>query len=65
LTEGLSQLKWNSFARGERSLLDFQIFDAAARTPLGGLKLLITGKGRCGQAALVFRYFTSLLLLTT
>jgi len=48
LTEGLSQLKWNSFARGERRLVDFQTFEDAKRGPVGSAGLLWRRKGRCG-----------------
>ncbi|KAK3330107.1 hypothetical protein B0H66DRAFT_611357 [Apodospora peruviana] len=44
--QGLGQLKWNWFARRERPLADFAIFDDAVTTSGGGLKLLGTGKGR-------------------
>ena len=48
LTEGLSQLKWNSFARGEKPLADFQTFEDAKRWPLvGSAILLCKRKGRC------------------
>ncbi|KAK0630085.1 hypothetical protein B0T17DRAFT_506582 [Bombardia bombarda] len=47
LTEGLAQLKWNWFARGERGLEDFQTFDNVSRGgPFGGLNLLFRRKGR-------------------
>lgn len=46
LTEGLSQLKWNSFARGERPLADFQTFEDAKRGPVGSARLLYKRKGR-------------------
>ncbi|KAJ4295934.1 hypothetical protein N0V88_004636 [Collariella sp. IMI 366227] len=46
LSEGLSQLKWNSFARGERPLADFQVFEDAARGPVGSAVLLCKRKGR-------------------
>ena len=49
LTEGLSQLKWNSFARGEKPLADFQTFEDAKRGPLGCAMFLCGRKGRCGQ----------------
>ncbi|KAK4141836.1 uncharacterized protein C8A04DRAFT_13703 [Dichotomopilus funicola] len=47
LTEGLSQLKWNSFARGERPLADFGVFEDAKRGPVGSAMLLCRRKGRC------------------
>ena len=50
LTEGLSQLKWNWFARGERPLRDFEIFEGVSRAgggPVGSLKFLFMRKGRC------------------
>jgi hypothetical protein len=47
LTEGLSQLKWNSFARGEKPLVDFQIFEDAKRGPVGNAMFLCRRKGRC------------------
>ncbi|KAK3383701.1 hypothetical protein B0T24DRAFT_605978 [Lasiosphaeria ovina] len=46
LAEGLAQLKWNSFARVDRPLSDFQAFDDAGRGPVGSAKLLATQKGR-------------------
>jgi hypothetical protein len=49
LTEGLSQLKWNSFARGEKPLADFQTFEDAKRGPAGSAMLLCKRKGRCDQ----------------
>lgn len=47
LTTGLSQLKWNSFARGQKPLADFQAFEDAMRGPLGSAMLLWKRKGRC------------------
>ncbi|KAK4043715.1 hypothetical protein C8A01DRAFT_32244 [Parachaetomium inaequale] len=47
LTEGLAQLKWNSFARGEKPLADFQAFEDARRGgPVGSAVLLCKRKGR-------------------
>ncbi|KAL2161406.1 hypothetical protein VTH06DRAFT_7967 [Thermothelomyces fergusii] len=47
LTEGLGQLKWNSFARGERPLEDFVTFENARRWPVFGSALLLwRRKGR-------------------
>lgn len=46
LTEGLSQLKWNSFARGEKPLGDFAAFENAKRGPVGSAVLLCRRKGR-------------------
>lgn len=46
LTEGLSQLKWNSFARGEKPMADYQTFEDAKRGPVGSAKLLFRRKGR-------------------
>ncbi|KAK4128919.1 hypothetical protein N657DRAFT_668058 [Parathielavia appendiculata] len=46
LTEGLSQLKWNSFARGEKPLADFQTFEDAKRGPVGSAMLLCRRRGR-------------------
>ncbi|KAK0730392.1 hypothetical protein B0H67DRAFT_30559 [Lasiosphaeris hirsuta] len=46
LTEGLAQLKWNWFARGERILADFGIFDDAVRGPVGNAKLIYGRRGR-------------------
>ncbi|KAK3310477.1 uncharacterized protein B0T15DRAFT_507150 [Chaetomium strumarium] len=52
LAEGLSQLKWNSFARGEKPLADFQTFEDAKRGPAGSAMLLCKRKGRAlGVAA--------------
>jgi hypothetical protein len=48
LTEGLSQLKWNSFARGEKPLAHLQTFEDAKRGPVGSAVLLCRRKGRCG-----------------
>ncbi|KAL2178794.1 uncharacterized protein P884DRAFT_122024 [Thermothelomyces heterothallicus CBS 202.75] len=41
LTEGLGQLKWNSFARGEKPLEDFVTFENARRWPVFGSTLLL------------------------
>jgi hypothetical protein len=49
LSEGLSQLKWNSFARGEKPLADFGTFEDAKRSPVGAVMLLYRRKGRCGR----------------
>lgn len=49
LTEGLSQLKWNSFARSEKPLADFQTFEDARRGPVSSAVLLYKRKGRCGD----------------
>ncbi|KAK4132539.1 hypothetical protein BT67DRAFT_385374 [Trichocladium antarcticum] len=49
LTEGLSQLKWNSFARGKKPLADFQTFEDAKRSPVGSAILLCKRKGRWGR----------------
>ncbi|CAP69497.1 uncharacterized protein PODANS_1_11590 [Podospora anserina S mat+] len=46
LGEGLSQLKWNSFARGEKDIRDYGVFEDARRTPIGGIKLMLKRKGR-------------------
>jgi len=47
LTEGLAQLKWNAFARGEKPLVDFVTFEDARRWPVfGGAMLLCRRKGR-------------------
>ncbi|KAL2130118.1 hypothetical protein VTI74DRAFT_6880 [Chaetomium olivicolor] len=46
LTEGFSQLKWNSFARGEKPLADFQTFEDAKRGPVGSTVFLCKRKGR-------------------
>ncbi|KAK4201795.1 hypothetical protein QBC40DRAFT_222657 [Triangularia verruculosa] len=46
LGEGLSQLKWNSFARGEKDIRDYGVFEDAKRSPIGGVKLLLKRKGR-------------------
>ncbi|KAH6650091.1 hypothetical protein F5144DRAFT_588664 [Chaetomium tenue] len=46
LTEGLSQLKWNSFARSEKPLADFQTFENARRGPVSSAVLLCKRKGR-------------------
>lgn len=46
LTEGLAQLKWNTFARGERALSDFGIFDDAGRGPVGNARFIFKRKGR-------------------
>ncbi|AEO54059.1 hypothetical protein MYCTH_2296145 [Thermothelomyces thermophilus ATCC 42464] len=55
LTEGLGQLKWNSFARGEKPLEDFVTFENARRWPVFGSTLLLwRRKGRCGR----FRFFS-------
>ncbi|KAK4105368.1 hypothetical protein N658DRAFT_416829 [Parathielavia hyrcaniae] len=48
LTEGLSQLKWNSFARGEKPLAELQTFEDAKRGPVGSAVLLCKRRGRCG-----------------
>lgn len=46
ISEGLSQLKWNSFARRERQLSDLYAFDQASRGPFGSLKLILKSRGR-------------------
>ncbi|KAH8899409.1 hypothetical protein GQ53DRAFT_836453 [Thozetella sp. PMI_491] len=46
IMEGLSQLKWNWFVRGERPLSDFAAFDDATRNPVGWAKLLFMARGR-------------------
>lgn len=46
ITEGLSQLKWNSFARTQGPLGDLYTFDQASRGPLGSLMLLLKTQGR-------------------
>ncbi|KAL8400731.1 hypothetical protein RB594_000946 [Gaeumannomyces avenae] len=45
--EGLGQLKWNWFARRDRSLADFQAFEDARRGPFGAVRLAFVTKGRC------------------
>lgn len=41
VAEGVSQMKWNHYARGKsRPLSDFQAFDNASRGVWGGFKLL-------------------------
>lgn len=46
LTEGIAQLNWNSFARGERPLSDFPSFDNATRNPIGTASFIVRRKGR-------------------
>ena len=46
VSEGLSQLKWNAFARSQRPLIDLQTFDQASRGPFGSLILLSKTRGR-------------------
>lgn len=46
IAEGVSQLKWNSFARGQRPLEDLFFFDQASRGPWGSLMLLLKTRGR-------------------
>ena len=46
IMEGLSQLKWNWFARGRRPLLDFVAFEEATRGPVGWFRLLFQARGR-------------------
>lgn len=46
IAEGLSQLKWNSFARTRRPLEDILVFDQASRGPWGSLMLLSRVRGR-------------------
>ena len=45
VAEGLSQLKWTWFRR-ERPLQDMTRFDVASRGPWGGLRLLLSLRGR-------------------
>lgn len=46
ISRGISQLKWNWFAGGSRSLSDLVTFDQASRGPIGGLKLLLSTRGK-------------------
>lgn len=46
LMEGMAQLRWNWFARGERPLSDFRVIDDATRGPVGSARLLAKRKGR-------------------
>lgn len=46
LMEGMAQLRWNWFARGERPLSDFGVIDDATRGPVGSARLLAKRKGR-------------------
>ena len=46
IMEGLSQLKWNWFARGRRPLSDFVAFEEAIRGPVGWFRLLLQARGR-------------------
>ncbi|KAK4230588.1 hypothetical protein QBC38DRAFT_356708 [Podospora fimiseda] len=62
LSEGISQLKWNSFARGDKPLADFQTFEDAKRGPVGSAKLLLKRKGRVLGMSAAFAMFTSFLL---
>ncbi|RBA15919.1 hypothetical protein FPRO05_12140 [Fusarium proliferatum] len=45
VSEGLSQLKWNAFARSPRPLDDLKTFDQASRGPFGSLLLLSKTRG--------------------
>ncbi|KAI0390152.1 hypothetical protein F5Y17DRAFT_83149 [Xylariaceae sp. FL0594] len=45
LSEGISQLKWQWFEAGQRSLIDLDGFDAASRGPWGSFLLLFTWHG--------------------
>lgn len=47
ISEGISQLKWNAFASGPRSLMDLHAFDQASRGPYGSMMLLFRTRGRC------------------
>ena len=42
IAEGISQLKWPYFQRGAHRVLDFEIFEDAARGPLGSMVLVWT-----------------------
>lgn len=46
IAEGISQLKWNSFASGKRALMDLYTFDQASRGPFGSMMLLFRTRGR-------------------
>ncbi|KAF9772784.1 hypothetical protein IL306_009484 [Fusarium sp. DS 682] len=46
VSEDLSQLKWNAFARSQRPLDDLKTFDQASRGPFGSLLLLSKTRGR-------------------
>lgn len=46
ISEGLSQLKWNSLSRTERPLRDLYTFDQASRGPWGSLMLIFRAQGR-------------------
>ena len=69
IVEGLSQLKWMWFLDGSgtisnqyRPLIDFQVFDEAARGGFGGLKLLFRAKGllaSLGALIMISGLFTS------
>ena len=46
IAECISQLKWNSFASGNRPLKDLYAFDQASRGPYGSMVLLFKTRGR-------------------
>lgn len=46
VSECLSQLKWNAFARSQRPVNDLKAFDQASRGPFGSLMLLFKTRGR-------------------
>ncbi|KAL1836280.1 hypothetical protein VTJ49DRAFT_5341 [Mycothermus thermophilus] len=62
LTEGLSQLKWNSFARGDKPLADFVTFEDAKRSPGGAAALVWKRKGRALGMTAATALMTSFLL---
>ncbi|KAF4618977.1 hypothetical protein G7Y89_g14870 [Cudoniella acicularis] len=46
VSNGISQLKWNHFKRGNARLGDLELFDEASRGPWGGWKLLFLIRNR-------------------
>lgn len=46
VSEGVSQLKWNWFAKKERRIKDLHTFDQASRGPWGSFHMAVTTRGR-------------------
>jgi hypothetical protein len=49
ISEGLSQLKWNTFALKQRALRDLEVFDQASRGPWGSIRMVVATRGRYVQ----------------
>lgn len=45
ISEGIAQLKWNWLAKGQKPLMDLEVFNQASRGPWGSIRMVFTARG--------------------